>query len=125
MQVKERASVNELRERLDIDNLKLSDPDNEDINAKQRQKNTVQEQEKKAEVERQELLDTYKKHPELKGIDQELTEVVKRMSKAVLCKNKTLLKKLEKEKARLLQEREKYEKNILFGGVFILVFISF
>lgn len=192
LKVKERASVNELRERLDIDNLKLSDPDNADIienvfmavedmnsseqisiggnikkkeaiqelldqltvdnirhvtqimrknkkpllnrkayiqtcivnsifdlrrknieavniDAKKKEEALEQEQREKAAAKKQKLLETYEKHPELKRLDQDLTEVIKKISKAVLSKNKKLLKKLEKEKERLLEEREKYE----------------
>lgn len=191
LKVKERASVNELRERLEIDKLKLSDPDNADIiedvfmavedmnsseqisiagnikkkeaiqellnqltadnirlvtqimsknkkpllnrksyiqtclinsifdlrhkkvevgnlDSKKKEEKREQEQRQKAEAEKQKLFEAYEKYPELKKIDQELTEVVKKISRAVLSKDQKLLKKLEEEKELLIKEREKY-----------------
>lgn len=196
LKVKEKASVNELRERLDIDNLKICDPDHaeiiedifmavEDMNLSEqisisgnvkkkeaiqnllnqltadnirlvvqimkknkkplinrkayiqtclvnsifdvRSKNTdangmikEKQQEEEAEkkrrekekAERRELLECYEKYPELKVLDQQITEVIKKMSRAVLCKNKQLVRKLGKHKEQLLKERSSYEKKI-------------
>ncbi|WP_312648914.1 helix-turn-helix domain-containing protein [Aminipila sp.] len=189
LHVKERASVMELRQRLDIDNLKLCDPDHaeliEDIfmavedmniseqisiggNVKKREaiegllnqltadhirlvvqimvknKKTLinrksylqtciansifdirnknkneelimktkeqkeadeKEQVEKMEAEKQELIKAYKQYPELKQLDENITEVMKKVSKAVLSGNELLLQSLKNENEKLLTKR--------------------
>lgn len=196
LKVKEKASVNELRERLEIDNLKQSDPNNAEliedifmavedmnsseqisiggnvkkrdaidsllnqlttdhirlvvsimarnkktlinrksylqtciansifdvrnknieakniINAKQQEEETEKKQQKKVEAEKQELIETYEQYPQLKKIDENITEVMKKVSKAVLSRNEILLKTLQNENDRLQEQRvELLKKN--------------
>lgn len=196
LKVKERASVKELRERLEIDNLKLSDPNNEELieevfmaiedmnsseqisiggNVKKRdaiesllnqltadhvrlvtqimannnkpikkrkaylqtciansifdirnknveakniiskkEQDEIAEKEKrqKEAAEKQKLLNAYKQYPELKKIDKQITETMKKISRAVLSGNEILYQSLKNKNEKLEAKRTKIlEKN--------------
>lgn len=189
LKVKERASVKDLRERLEIDNLKLSDPNNaelieevfmavEDMNSseqisiggnvkkreaiesllnqltaahirlvvqimvknkkplinrksylqtciansifdirnknveagaiikeKEQEENAEKEKQQKADIEKQKLIEAYEEYPELKKIDEEITETMKKISKVVLSGNELLLQSLKNENEKLKDKR--------------------
>ncbi|MFV0516586.1 MAG: helix-turn-helix domain-containing protein [Aminipila sp.] len=58
------------------------------------------------EQEKRKLEDAYAACPELKNIDNELTEIIKKKSRAVLSKNEVMIKLLEKQYEDLITTRE-------------------
>lgn len=75
------------------------------IKQKEEQEAEERKQQKKEELEKRELEIIYEQHPEIKRLDEEMTELMKKKTRAVLSKNEVMSKSLKRQYEELTEKR--------------------